>query len=130
MVRCFGRAGANALFVDAWERYGRRNPNAYSTSLAQYLQGQGVNIGTSFGQQASLMGANFIGGVGGFVNAMKYINIAVAGGIAIGFLMLLYNLIVNPDKAKQTLGVITEGAMMVTPQGRALSATKQITAGQ
>lgn len=76
------------------------------------------------------MGANFIGGVGGFVNAMKYINIVVAGGIAIGFLMLLYNLIVNPDKAKQTLGVITEGAMMVTPQGRALSATKQITAGQ
>ena len=64
-------------------------------------------------------------------NFMKILSAVVGGGIAIGFLMLLYTLIVNPDKAKKTMSVVTQGALLATPQGRAISATgvgsKQIT---
>jgi len=31
-------------------------------------------------------------------------------------------LILNPDKAKKTLNVVTEGAMLASPQGRAVKA--------
>jgi len=89
------------------------------------MQGKGVYLPQGIGQRASLSGANIVSGLGGFFNVMKYINIALAGGIAIGFLMLLYNIIMNPDKAKKSLGVITEGAMMVTPQGRIAGAAKK-----
>ena len=122
LVRCFGRQGANALFVDAWDRYGRTNPDAFSTSLAQYLQGQGIDIGESFGQKAQIFGANLVGSVGGFFNAIGYINIAVGAGIAIGFLMLLFNLIYRPEKAAKTLQVVGQGAMLASPQGRVVSA--------
>jgi len=120
-VACFGKSGANTLWVEAWDRYGRSG-NAYSNDLAQYMQGQGVYLPEGLGQKASLTGANITSAFGGFFNAMKYINIALAGGIAIGFLILLYNIIINPDKAKASLGVITEGAMLATPQGRAITA--------
>jgi len=40
--------------------------------------------------------------------------------------MLLYNIIVNPDKAKKSMSVVTEGvtqgALLATPQGRAITA--------
>jgi hypothetical protein len=121
LVKCFGRAGANDIWMIAWERYGRRNPNAYSTSLAQYMQGQGVTLTTSGGESLALAGANFMSSVGGYFNFMKILNIVVVGGIAVGFLMLLYNLIMNPEKAKKTLGVVTEGAMLATPAGRVAS---------
>jgi hypothetical protein len=124
LVTCFGKQGANTLWVEAWDRYGR-NGSAYSQDLAQYMQGKGVYLPQGIGQRASLSGANIVNGLGGFFNVMKYINIALAGGIAIGFLMLLYNIIMNPDKAKKSLGVITEGAMMVTPQGRIAGAAKK-----
>ncbi len=122
LTRCFGRAGANDLWVLAWDRYGRENSNAYSTSLAQYMSRQGVQITQGSLEAISLTGANFVSGVGGYFNAIKIVNIAVVGGIAIGFLMLLYTLILNPDKAKKTLNVVTEGAMLASPQGRAVKA--------
>lgn len=124
LVTCFGKQGANTLWVEAWDKYGR-NGNAYSQDLAQYMQARGVYLPDSLGQKAGLSGANLMSGLGGFFNVMKYINIALAGGIAIGFLMLIYNVIMNPDKAKKSIGVITEGAMMVTPQGRAVGAASK-----
>ena len=84
------------------------------------MQGQGVTLTTSGGESLALTGANFTSSVGG-ANFMKILNIVVVGGIAVGFLMLLYNLIMNPDKAKKTLGVVTEGAMLATPAGRVAS---------
>ncbi len=83
---------------------------------------QGVQITQGSLEAISLTGANFVSGVGGYFNAIKIVNIAVVGGIAIGFLMLLYTLILNPDKAKKTLNVVTEGAMLASPQGRAVKA--------
>ncbi len=126
LVRCFGKGGANSLFLDAWDRYGG---NAWSVELARYMEAQGVDIGNSVGQSARLMGSNFVSGVGGFFNAMKYINIALGAGIALGFLMLLFNLIYNPEKVGKTMKVVTQGAMLATPQGRIVSAaTPQVSA--
>lgn len=86
------------------------------------MQGQGVTLTTTGGESLALAGANFMSSVGGYFNFIKILNVVVVGGIAVGFLMLLYNLIMNPDKAKKTLGVVTEGAMLATPAGRVASA--------
>jgi len=124
---CFGRSGANALWMEAWDKYGRGTSNSTSTQLLTYMRSQGVDISQGAGESLSMFGSDVASFFGGYINFSKYVGMALAGGIAIGFLMLLYNIIMNPAKAKQSLGVITEGAMMATPQGRVASvATKSI----
>ena len=126
LVKCFGKAGASSVWVMAWDRYGRRNPAAYNTALAQYMQGQGVSIAKSGTENVALAYANIFDFFGGHFNFMKILSAVIGGGIAIGFLMLLYNIIVNPDKAKKSMSVVTEGvtqgALLATPQGRAITA--------
>jgi len=122
LIRCFGKSGANDVWVMAWDRYGRSNPNAYSTALGTYMQSQGVSISQSGGEHIANAYSNVFSSIGGIFNFMKIVNMVVAGGIAVGFLMLLYTLIVNPDKAKKTMSVVTEGALLATPAGRGISA--------
>jgi hypothetical protein len=110
------------VWILAWERYGRSNPNAYSTTLGRYMQSQGINIAQSGGENMALASANIFSAFGGMFNFIKILNMVVAGGIAVGFLMLLYTIIVNPDKAKKTMSVVTEGALLATPAGRGISA--------
>ena len=84
LVRCFGKGGANSLFLDAWDRYGG---NSWSVELARYM-----GLRSRYWQFRwairHLMGSNFVSGVGGFFNAMKYINIALGAGIALGFALV------------------------------------------
>jgi hypothetical protein len=122
LIKCFGKSGANDVWILAWERYGRSNPNAYSTTLGRYMQSQGINIAQSGGENMALASANIFSAFGGMFNFIKILNMVVAGGIAVGFLMLLYTIIVNPDKAKKTMSVVTEGALLATPAGRGISA--------
>ena len=129
LIRCFGKSGANDVWVMAWDRYGRSNPNAYSTALATYMQSQGVSISQSGGEHIANAYSNIFSSIGGIFNFMKIVNMVVAGGIAVGFLMLLYTLIVNPDKAKKTMSVITEGALLATPAGRGISAVSATSIG-
>jgi hypothetical protein len=127
LVKCFGKSGANSVWVMAWDRYGQTSSSAYSTALAQYMQSQGVEIASSGGKNVALASANVLDFFGGHFNFMKTLSWVVGGGIALGFLMLLYTLIVNPDKAKKSMSVVTEGvtqgALLATPQGRAITAT-------
>ena len=129
LIRCFGKSGANDVWVMAWDRYGRSNPNAYSTSLGTYMQSQGVSISQSGGEHIANAYSNIFSSIGGVFNFMKIVNMVVAGGIAVGFLMLLYTLIVNPDKAKKTMSVVTEGALLATPAGRGISAVSATSIG-
>jgi hypothetical protein len=129
LIRCFGKSGANDVWVMAWDRYGRSNPNAYSTALATYMQTQGVSIAQSGGEHIANASSNIYSSIGGMFNFMKIVNMVVAGGIAVGFLMLLYTLIVNPDKAKKTMSVVTEGVLLATPAGRGISAVSATSIG-
>jgi hypothetical protein len=86
------------------------------------MQSQGINIAQSGGENMALASANIFSAFGGMFNFIKILNMVVAGGIAVGFLMLLYTIIVNPDKAKKTMSVVTEGALLATPAGRGISA--------
>ena len=129
LIRCFGKSGANDVWVMAWDRYGRSNSNAYSTALATYMQSQGVSISQSGGEHIANAYSNVFSSIGGIFNFMKIVNMVVAGGIAVGFLMLLYTLIVNPDKAKKTMSVVTEGALLATPAGRGISAVSATSIG-
>jgi hypothetical protein len=127
LKRCLGKSGANAIWAEAWDSIGSKNPSAYSTSLAKYMQSQGVEIADDVGKKASLGLANFSGFFGGYFNFVKITGLVVGGGVAIAFLALLYNVIVNPEKAKASFGAISQGAMMATPQGRLASGvTKQL----
>jgi hypothetical protein len=122
LIKCFGKSGANDVWVLAWDRYGRANPNAYSTALGTYMQSQGISIAQSGGEHIANAGSNIYSSIGGMFNFMKILNMLVVGGIAIGFLMLLYTLILDPEKAKKTMSVVTEGALLATPAGRGISA--------
>ena len=107
--------------------YGSSSPSAKNSNLVQYMASQGVNIDDSLGDKAVLFGSgisSFFGGYAKFGRAMTFL---LAGGISVAFLILLYNIVNNPDKAKKSLGVITEGAMLATPAGRVTSgATKAL----
>lgn len=129
LIKCFGKSGANDIWTLAWDRYGRSNPNAYNTALATYMQSQGVSIAISGGENVAIAYSNIYSSIGGMFNFMKIVNMVVAGGIAVGFLMLLYTLIVNPDKAKKTMSVVTEGALLATPAGRGISAVSATSIG-
>ena len=85
LIRCFGKSGANDVWVMAWDRYGRSNSNAYSTALATYMQSQGVSISQSGGEHIANAYSNIFSSIGGIFNFMKIVNMVVAGGIAVGF---------------------------------------------
>ena len=127
LKNCFGKDGANSLWTEAWNAYGSSSPSAKNSNLIQYMASQGVNIDDSLGDKAVLFGSGIAGFFGGYAKFGRAMTFLLAGGISVAFLILLYNIVNNPDKAKKSIGVITEGAMLATPQGRIASgATKAL----
>lgn len=127
LVACVGKGGANALWMSAWDRYGRGTPASTNTTLIRYMQNNaGIDISQGTAEKMGVVGADISDFFGGYAKFSKVVGMVLTGGIVIGFLMLLYNVIVNPDKAKKSIGVITEGAMMATPQGRLASGATKV----
>ena len=72
--------------------------------------------------KALVSGANVGSFFGGYFNFVKITGIVLGGGVAIAFLILLYTIIINPDKAKKIVGAVGEGVMLASPQGMAAKA--------
>lgn len=118
LVSCVGKQAANSLWIQLWDSKGSSGTNSYSTELSQYMRSQGVAIEETAGQRI----ARSIGDLGSWFGTglqfSRAITFLLIGGVSIAFILLLYNIVMNPSKAKQSIGAITEGVTTVVPAGR------------
>jgi hypothetical protein len=118
LVSCVGKQAANSLWIQFWDNKGTLNENAYSAELSQYMRSQGVAIEESGGQRI----ARNIGDLGSWIGTgfqfTRLVTFVLIGGVSVAFLLLLYNIVMNPSKAKQSVDAIANGAANVVPAGR------------
>ena len=126
LVSCVGKNAANSLWIQLWDVKGRTSNNAYDSSLSQYMRTQGVALEESGGEQVARNLSNVSDFIGTSFKFGRGIQFILIGGVSIAFIILLFNLIVNPEKASKTIGVIGDAALLSTPQGRAVGATKML----
>jgi ABC-type proline/glycine betaine transport system permease subunit len=66
--------------------------------------------------------ARNIGDIGSWIGTgfqfTRVVSFVLVGGITIAFIALLYNVIQNPTKAKESLGAVGSAASNVIPAGR------------
>ena len=120
LVSCVGKDAANSLWIQLWDVKGRTSTNAYDTSLAQYMIGQGVALEESGGEQVARNMSDLANWIGGGFKFSRGVSFVLVGGVSIAFIILLFNLIVKPEKAAKTISVIGDAAMLGTPTGRVL----------
>lgn len=120
LVSCVGKDAANSLWIQLWDVKGRTSTNAYDTSLAQYMRGKGVALEESGGEQVARNLSDLGTWIGGGFKFQRGVVFVLVGGVSVAFIILLFNLIVKPEKAAKTIGVIGDAAMLSTPTGRAL----------
>jgi hypothetical protein len=112
----FGKKKANSIWVVAWAKRGGIDSPANTRSLSNYMEGQGVDISRTTFSEITESISDFGSGI------FTFGKIALIGGLtvsAIVLLLIMRALLKNPDKSIQ-------GAMMFTPQGRAVSMAKGI----
>jgi len=124
LVSCVGKNAANSLWIQLWDTKGRTSTNAYSTDLGQYMQSQGVAIDESGGEKVARNLSDLGDWIGGGFKYGRVVGFVLVGGVTVAFLILLFNLIVKPEKAAKSVEVIGDAAMLATPQGRAVRSTK------
>ncbi len=117
LKKIFGRKKANSIWVIAWAKRGGINSPANTNALSSYMKGEGVDIQRTtweeIGESISDIGS-------GIFTIWKWG--AIIGMTIVGLVLLriFVELMKNPNKTIQ-------GAMLLTPQGRAVAGAKAIT---
>ena len=124
LVSCVGRDAANSLWIQLWDVKGRTSTNAYDASLSQYLQTQGVALEESGGEKVARNLSDLGDWIGGGFKFSRGVMFVLVGGVSIAFIILLFNLIVRPEKAAKTINTIGSAAMLAHPAGRAIGGAK------
>ena len=118
LVTCVGRQAANSLWIQLWDAKGSANANAFSTELSAYMRSQGVAIEETAGQQIARNMGDIGSWIGTGIQFSRVVTFVLVGGITIAFIALLYNIIQNPTKAKESLGAVGSAASTVMPAGQ------------
>lgn len=118
LIGCVGKIPANSLWIQLWDALGRSNTNAYTTTLSQYMQSQGIAVEESGGEVVARNLSDFGNWMGTGFKYARTIQFVLIGGVSLALLMLVYNLVMNPEKAQKSINAIGSTAMLGTPVGR------------
>jgi hypothetical protein len=106
----FNKKIANEVFLYAWSKRGGVDSKANTRKLSNYLESQGIDIERSTLDNIGEGIADVGSGILSFGKWMIIIPLGIGGLLLI---MILVKLMRNPNQSIQ-------GAMMLTPQGRAI----------
>jgi hypothetical protein len=106
----FNKKIANEVFLYAWSKRGGVDSKANTRKLSNYLESQGIDIERS---TLDNIGEGIVDVGSGILSFGKWMIIIPLGIGGLLLIMILVKLMRNPNQSIQ-------GAMMLTPQGRAI----------
>jgi hypothetical protein len=119
LKKMFGKKEANILWSFGWSKRGGINSPANDRTLSNYMEGEGVDIERS---TLAEIGEGVLDIGSGILSVGKWFIIIPLGIAGVLMIFILIQLFRNPNK---TVGT----AIMLTPQGRAVSGASAIKGG-
>lgn len=103
----YGKKVANSLWLKAWEKRGSNSVN--TVALRDYLDKQGIKIGTSAWDDILDTGSGVTDYFGDMIKVGKYTGIALTVILVAGIGLLVFNIARKPGEAAQTALMLRGG---------------------